>query len=291
MSVVFLFTLFVSVSVSVFFFVILFFCCFSKSSCVFSSVVLFSILLWFTISKIVVRLCLFVYGHTNTFLLPCCAFSLPYVRKNHTAHTLHYMMIRSHIYELHYTCVAYDSSCYSFKHTTSMPSSNSMDNKNVHTGFAISIWGAFFTFPSISILSLSVAPLCKCRHKSHIYLIDTKPCMMYVLYMVQTFLPILVWARKKWGRWGSETALSSSIHKSSSIYKWLMFEQISIHKNTKHRMWAMYTYSVHIYSCRFDQSWYDFDSCQTISHTFFRSLPPSLCLILARTKQSDNYSC
>lgn len=88
--------------------------------------------------------------------------------------TFHYMMIRSHVYVLHYTCAVCDSSCYSFEHTTSMPSSNSMDSKNVHTGFAISIWGVFFlTFPSISFFSLFRSPLCKCRHKSHIYLIDT----------------------------------------------------------------------------------------------------------------------
>lgn len=179
---------------------------------VFFSVVFFFISLWFTISKIVVRPFSFVYGHTNTFLLPCCAPTHPCHTCGKATHTLHYITLHDDpVACICITCAVCDSSCYSFEHTTSMPSSNSMDSKSVHTGFAISIWGVFpLTFPSISFFSRSL-------HfvnvgTNHTYILSAHNhvwCMYCTLYT--HFYRFSFWAGVR-GRWAKRRCRQAFIN-------------------------------------------------------------------------------
>lgn len=143
MSVVILFTLFVSVF---FYFILLLhlvlsflLCCCSKSYCLsgvfylcfFSSpqhLVYHIENLLFAYFFLFIRIwsVIHIQEAKHTVLLLCCAFSLPYVRKNHTYITLCYITTwwsgGAYIYTL-YMCLYDSSSCYSIQiHTTSMPS-------------------------------------------------------------------------------------------------------------------------------------------------------------------------
>lgn len=176
------------------------FCCFSKSYCL-SRVFFFVAFFFISHFGLPYRKLLFAYffhlwSYKHFSVAVLRIFIAIRAEKPHIHYiTFHYMMIRSHVYVLHYTCAVCDSSCYSFEHTTSMPSSNSMDSKNVHTGFAISIWGVFFSlFPRFPY------SLCFALHfvnvgTNHTYILSTHNhvwCMYCTLY--KHFLPILVWA-------------------------------------------------------------------------------------------------
>lgn len=139
----------------------------------------------------------FIYGHTNTFLLPCCAFSLPYVRKNHTYITLHsitWWSGRMYMYYIiHVLCailhVIHPNILHQCHHQIQWIAK--MYTQVLQFRFEVFFFTLFPRFPFSLCFALHFVNV----GTNHTYILSTHNhvwCMYCTLY--KHFLPILVWA-------------------------------------------------------------------------------------------------